>query len=275
MYSPKISVVTPSYNQVAFLEQTLRSVLDQDYSNVEYLVIDGGSTDGSVDVIRRHASRLAYWTSEADGGQADALARGFRRATGDVLCWLNSDDVLLPGALSRVADYFAKNPQAEALSGGAYYVDSFGRPLGGWFGTYTLGVQATHDRLRYYDQDGVFQQATFWKRSAYEAVGGIDDKLQFVMDHDLFVRLASRRRFGRLPQLLACFRLHDDCKSNRIQHVRREETAVLRRRYAFTSKPWWFRRAMYCAYRASSLGRKTWLGLLRASGVVKLEPVTP
>src|SRR6266699_3928213 len=107
MNSPlKISVVTPSFNQAIYLESTLRSVLEQDYPHVEHIVIDGGSTDGSVDILQRYASRLAFWRSEKDGGQAEAIAKGFQRATGDILCWLNSDDLFLPGALRAVAEVF-------------------------------------------------------------------------------------------------------------------------------------------------------------------------
>ncbi len=263
-----VSVVTPSFNQARYLEATIRSVLAQDHPHVEYLVIDGGSTDGSVEIIRKHADRLAHWCSERDNGQADAIAKGFERSTGDILCWLNSDDLFLPGALSKVARYFASHPGAEAISGGAYCIDEFDRPLRGP-GTYTLGVRATFNRFRFYEQDGVFQPATFWRRAAYEAVGGIDRSLQFIMDRDLFTRLAQRRPLGRLPELLACFRIHGEAKSARIQDVRHNEAIRFAERFGGDRYPVLLRKLLYWRYRLPSLSVKAWRWSQRALGMVE------
>jgi glycosyltransferase involved in cell wall biosynthesis len=259
------SIVTPSFNQAAFLGQTLFSVLTQDYPHLEYIVMDGGSTDDSADLIRAVADKLAYWCSEPDAGQADAVGKGFDRAQGDILGWLNSDDVLLPGALSKVADYFQQHPEVDAVSGGGYYIDVEGRPLTAGFDSYTLGVAATFDRLRFYEQDGIFQPATFWRRSAYEAVGGIDRSLQFILDRDLFTRLAQRRPFGRLPELLACFRMHEDCKSMRLQEVRRTETRAFARKFRLTDMHPLALRAQYWRFRIPSLVRKTALSWQRTT----------
>jgi len=269
----KISIVTPSYNQAEFLKQTVRSVLSQDYPDVEYVVMDGGSTDGSVDILREYSDRLAYWNSEKDEGQSDAIARGFERSTGEIMGWLNSDDVLLPGALTAVANFFRENPEVEVVSGGAYCIDSEGWPLHGRFGNYTLGVAATHGRLRYYHMDGVFQQATFWRRSAYDAVGGLDRSLKFILDRDLFLRLAKRRPFARLPQMLACFRIHEDCKSVRIQHIREKEGQAFRQRYGANRYGSLVRNFLFYRYRLPSLVRKVWLGALLNCRSVKLERV--
>lgn len=268
---PRVTVVTPSYNQADFLEATIDSVVGQQGVDFDYLVIDGGSTDASAEILRRRSDEIDYWVSEPDRGQADAISKGFARARGDLLCWLNSDDLLLPGALAAVVEFFDTHPECEVVSGGAYCIDTAGRPLKRWFGNYTLGVSASYNRLRFYEQDGVFQQATFWRRSAYEAVGGVDPSLRFAMDRDLFVRLAKRRRFARLPKMLACFRLHDDCKSTSIQHVRREEALELERRYGVDGYSHLARVAMRAGYRGPSLARKAWLGALLATGAVTLR----
>jgi glycosyltransferase involved in cell wall biosynthesis len=263
-----LSVVTPSYNQAQYLRATLESVLGQDHEAVEYIVVDGGSTDGSVDIIRAYGSRLSYWVSEPDKGQADAIAKGFGRATGDILCWLNSDDVLLPGALRLVAGVFVRRPEVEAISAGAYFVDSEGRPVRRGFGTQTLGVAATYNYFRYYGQDGVFQPATFWRRSAYEAVGGINRSLQFAMDLDLFARLAMRRPFYRMPRMVACCRMHPETKSARLQGVRIAETKAFAARHGVEMDSGLKRRTLYCTYRLSSLVRKFVLRVRSGIGLV-------
>lgn len=246
----------------------MRSVIDQDYPAKEYIVMDGGSTDHSVDVIRRHEANVAYWCSERDEGQADAIRKGFARCTGDVLCWLNSDDYYLPGALTRVARYFQANPEVEAVSAGGCFVNEDGRLRNRGWGTITRGVAATYDRLRFYAMDGVLQQSTFWRRSAYEAVGGIDPSLYFVLDLDLFIRLAERRPFGRLPFFAGCFRLHDDCKTMTSQDVRHTELKALRERYGVAVLSTFQQRLLYWRYRLPSLARKLDLWLRHHFGSV-------
>lgn len=268
-----ISIVTPSYNQAVYLGRTMDSVISQDYPHVEYVVMDGGSNDGSVELIRQRENRISDWRSEKDQGQADAIAKGFGLCTGDVMGWLNSDDLLLPGALSSVAEFFRDHPEAEVVSGGAYCIDSEGRPLRKSFGSYTLGVAATYGRFRYYHLDGVFQQSTFWRRSAYEAVGGLDQSLKFILDRDLFLRLAKRRPFTRLPRMLACFRIHETCKSVCIQDVRQHESKVFRERYGTDRYGAVIRNLLYYRYRIPSLARKVWLRTLLECGHIKLERV--
>ena len=268
---PTISVITPSFNQGQFLEQTIRSVTSQDYPNLEYIVIDGASTDTSVDIIRKHAGQIAHWCSEPDQGQADAIFKGFDKSSGEIMGWLNSDDLLLPGALTAVANYFQQHPEVEVVSGGAFCIDAEGRPLRRLFGNYTLGVAATYNRFLYYEQDGVFQQATFWRRSAYDAVGGLDRSLHFVLDRDLFLRLAKRRKFGRLKQMLACFRLHEECKSVRIQNIREAESRILAKKYGTDRQVQLLKQILYYRYRLPSAVRKVWLAMLLGCNVVRLE----
>jgi len=253
---PKITVVTPSFNQSRFLEESICSVLDQKYPNLEFIIIDGGSTDGSRAIIETYSSQITYWCSGPDQGQADALQRGFARATGEILCWINADDLYLPGALLAVGEFFAIHPEAETLNGGAFVIDENGDPLLQGFWTYSEGVAATYRRFKWYGQDGVFQQSTFWRRSAYEAVGGISRDLFFLMDKDLFARLARRRAFCRIPRLLACFRLHRECKSRLNQARRLNEETWFARRHRGDGKSNLLRPLIWAFYRIRSLCRK-------------------
>lgn len=257
MTLPRITVVTPSFNQARFLAQTIASVLGQGYPNLEYIIIDGGSSDGSRAIIQANESALAYWCSEPDRGQADALRKGFERATGDILCWLNSDDVYMPGALLAVGTFFANHPESEVLNGGGVVIDEKEDLYVDGFWTYTEGVAATWRRLKWYGLDGVFQPSTFWRRSAYEAVGRINPELYFQMDKDLFFRMARRRRFDKTAQILSCFRYHPSSKSFLHQDRRYEDEVWFRARYCKAAWHYAIRPAIYAFYRMQSLLRKT------------------
>jgi glycosyltransferase involved in cell wall biosynthesis len=205
---PRISVVTPSYNQSRFLDETLRSVLQQGYSNLEFIVIDGGSTDESVEIIKRYESHLHYWVSERDGGQSQAINKGFARCTGEIMTWLNSDDCLCPGALERVAAYFMTHPGVGAVIGDQEVVDADGRlvdvkkavPVNYWL--------ALHSAC------AVPQPATMFRRTAWLEVGPVDESLRYQMDFDFFLRmLKAGVRFGTIHQPIARFRLHADSKT--------------------------------------------------------------
>jgi glycosyltransferase involved in cell wall biosynthesis len=265
MTLPRITVVTPSFNQGKFLPHTIASVLGQGYPDLEYMILDGGSSDGSREIIQAHESRLAYWRSEPDRGQADALRKGFERATGDILCWLNSDDIFMPGALLTVGEFFANHPESEVLNGGGVVIDEHGDLYVDGFWTYTEGVAATWRRFKWYGSDGVFQPSTFWRRSVYEAVGGMNPELYFLMDKDLFFRMSKRRRFDRTTQILSCFRCHASSKSALSQDRCAEEERWFRARYC--QEPWHnaIRPAIYAAYRGQSLVRKA-----GTSGAVRL-----
>jgi glycosyltransferase involved in cell wall biosynthesis len=207
---PLVSVVTPSFNQAAYLEETIRSVLEQDYPNIEYIVIDGGSTDGSVELIRGYADRLAYWTSEPDRGQADAINKGWARATGDIVAFLNSDDYYLPGAISRVVELFRRNPGAGFASGQAVWVTESGEH-----------VQKTRftvdpDECRIFDlhsQTSVPQPAAFVRREVIEKVGMLDPSFHFGLDGEFFLRVLGNFPGVSTPDVFACMRLHEASKS--------------------------------------------------------------
>ncbi len=254
---PTISIVTPSFNQGQFLSQTIGSVVSQDYDGLHYCVMDGGSSDDSVSIIRRYADRLDHWQSGRDGGQSDAIASGFELSDCELMGWVNSDDFLLPGALRAVGEFFLRHPHVEVVSCGCLTVDAESRTLHSGFGYVTQGVAATFDRLRYLEaQDGVFQPATFWRRTAYREVGGLDRGLRFTMDLDLFTRLARRRRFARLSRVVACFRLHDSSKSSRMQSIRSSEIELYRLRYGTATDSRWYRSLRYLEHRIPSLARK-------------------
>jgi glycosyltransferase involved in cell wall biosynthesis len=204
---PRITVVTPSFNQAQFVEATLRSVLDQDYPDLEYIVLDGGSSDGSVEIIERYAPRLAYWHSRKDAGQADAIATGFEMSTGEVLCWLNSDDVLLPGALRIVGEYFRRHRRVGFLYGNRLVIDAAGREIGRhvWPWLITRSHWALGQPLA--------QECCFWRRDLYERAGGIDRSKFFIMDYDLFFRMWKVGRFRKTPAFLGCIRVHEATKN--------------------------------------------------------------
>lgn len=228
---PRISIVTPSFNQVQYLEETLRSVLLQGYPQLEYIVIDGGSTDGSVDILRSYASRLDYWVSEPDNGQTHALNKGFARASGDWLMWLNSDDVLLPGALWEVARAIRLHPACDWLIGNVVVVDEKRVPLRRF-----EAICRTDDWTDFLCNKrrmgtSIPQPGVFWSRRAWSATGPLDEALHYVMDYEYWVRLA---RCGYRPLLLGkdltMFRLCKESKSGSgMAKFIREEKSVVRK----------------------------------------------
>ena len=206
MQRPLVTIVTPSFNQAVYLEWTLRSVLGQDYPYIEYIVVDGGSTDGSVDLIRRYAHRLAWWVSEPDEGQADALRKGFARARGTIWGWVNSDDMLAPGAVRQVVETFEKHPEAGMVVGEALFIDAVGRP----FNHYTPQVHTLADLMAF----GILPQpAVFFRRDVYEAVGGIDVSYHYLLDHHLWIRMALERPWVTVPCIWAFARFHAEAKN--------------------------------------------------------------
>src|SRR3990172_2353225 len=245
---PRITVVTPSYNQGQFLEQTVLSVLNQGYPDLEYIVRDGGSTDGSVEILRKYTGRIHYWRREKDKGQADAVKRGFERATGEILCWVNSDDILIPGALSAVGEYFASNPDTELLVGGCVQIDERGEL---WKDrknrlAFNLGTEVTHHQLLFIGCRFA-QPASFWKRSVFFEVGGFDTSLRFCFDYDMYLRMTKRKPGTRLPRFLAAFRVHLASKSSTLTEIRSKENQILYQRFGKDRIPAW-QRAWYRFY---------------------------
>ena len=206
---PKISIITPSYNQAQFLEKTILSVLDQDYPNTEYIVIDGGSTDGSVEIIQKYADRLDYWVSEEDSGQSAAINKGFLRATGEIICWLNSDDYFLPGTLAFVAEQLREGTNCHALVGQCFVVYTDGKPPSLQRGIYTNHRELLQFWRGYY----MHQPAIFWRREVYEKIGLLDENLHYIMDFDYWTRISKHFGFKQVDRPLACATHHIDAKT--------------------------------------------------------------
>ncbi|MCI0340532.1 MAG: glycosyltransferase [Planctomycetales bacterium] len=201
----KISVVTPTRNQSGTLERTVRSVLDGGHPDVEHIVVDGGSTDATVEILRRHPH--VRWTSEPDRGQADAINKGFRRATGEILCWLNSDDTYLPGALRRVAQIFAEEPDVDFIHGHCLRINEKDEVIG-------IHLAAPYPDRRLPDHAiSVSQPASFWRRRVYETLGDLDTSFAYAMDLEYWLRIILRFRTRMVPEVLANFRYVPGTKS--------------------------------------------------------------
>jgi glycosyltransferase involved in cell wall biosynthesis len=203
---PLVSIVTPSYKQGQFLEETIRSVLLQGYPNLEYIIIDGGSTDGSVEIIRRYESRLAYWVSEPDGGQSEALNQGFARTSGAILGWLNSDDRFRPGAIASAVTAFAANPQAGVVYGDCIEIDETGKHLRNY-------KARAFDLRRQLVAQMIPQPAAFFRRTVWEKVGPLRTDLHYTMDRDFWNRTALEFPIVHVSVLLAEMRMHASSKT--------------------------------------------------------------
>jgi glycosyltransferase involved in cell wall biosynthesis len=202
----RISVVTPNFNMASYLEDTIKSVTANLREGDEYFIIDGGSTDGSIDIIRRHERHLTGWVSETDTGYADALAKGFARATGEILCWINSSDIYLVGALERARSLLTE--QTDLIFGDNFYIDEQSRVL-----RFSKGWVPNLGSAMLYGGWTPLQEACFWRRDLYESVKGIDRSLQYAADYDLFLRMSSKARATYVPFAFSGFRRHQGQKS--------------------------------------------------------------
>lgn len=223
---PRITVVTPSFNQAAYLEETILSVLNQNYPRLEYMVMDGGSQDGSVEIIQKYADRLVYWVSEPDRGQAHAIKKGFARATGELLAWLNSDDLYEPGALWKIGRAYAANP-GKIIAGNVknFYPD----------GREEVTVQqglTVENMVKFWEEKYSWHQpGIFIPRDTFIEVGGLDEDLFFYMDQDLMCRLLQVTDVVYLPETVARFRLHDASKTSTATDKSLMELLTISKRY--------------------------------------------
>lgn len=208
MSQPLVSIITPSFNQAEYLEETIQSVLAQTYPNVEYILVDGGSTDGSLAIIERYADRLKAWISEPDRGQTDAINKGFAMAEGDILAWINSDDTYEPQAVAEAVAFLQDNPDVGLVYGDARLIGADGQELGRF-----PARQTDYERLLQ-GYVHIPQQSSFFRGSLWRRLGPLDSGFYFAMDYDLWVRIARVAPIRYHPRLWANFRLHESGKTS-------------------------------------------------------------
>lgn len=259
--SLRISLVTPSFNQVAFIERTIDSIVSQQGDFVlDYRIIDGGSSDGTLDILRRCRDPRVSWVSEPDKGQVDAINKGLRAATGDIVGWVNSDDLLLPGALARVASAFHEHPEVDWLHGRCEIIDVHDRPVRRWVSLYKHFRAQRHSFENLLTENYVSQMTAFWRRSMHEEVGYLDPTLKLAFDYEFWLRLARIGAPLYLEERLACFRWYPGSKSGAQFEAQFCEDAEIAARHA-GHRPWVLLRkraknkAIVGAYRLLALAR--------------------
>jgi glycosyltransferase involved in cell wall biosynthesis len=222
---PSLSIVIPSYNQGAFIERTIKSIVEQDYPALQLILMDGGSSDSTMEIVERYREHFTIVRHEKDDGQADAIARGFAMCTGDIMTWLNSDDTYLPGTLRRVGEYFREHPRAQFVYGDYQLIDADDslivekrQP------DFDLGVVK-------YAFLTVPQMSAFWRRELYLQSGGVDPSLRFAMDYDLFVKLGALSPAVHLSFPVGRFRIHPASKTTNLEKVRQREDRLVQDRY--------------------------------------------
>lgn len=224
--APLISIVTPSFDQGKYIEKTVKSVLDQKYPCLEYIIQDGDSKDETVEIVQRYAAQLKHWESKKDGGQSQAINLGFKHATGEIMAYLNSDDMLLPGALHYIANFFKQNPDVDVVYGHRVLINEHDQEIGRW-------VLPPHDNAILSWADYIPQETLFWRRRIWDKAGGkIDEDFRFAMDWDLLLRFRDAgAKFVRLPRFLGAFRVHQNQKTSaQISEIGNQEMQRLRYR---------------------------------------------
>lgn len=255
---PLVSIITPSYNQAQFIEQTILSVKDQDYPNIEHIVIDGGSTDGTLDILKKYLDSIK-WVSEPDEGQSQAINKGFTKAQGEIIGWINSDDFYLPGAVNVAVNALAESPDIDAIYGYCAKVDENNKT------TEVLKSPEFDRRVIFSNPCIINQQTVFFRRSLLNKVGLLDESLHYAMDFDLWIRMAKVGEFKLVPEVLAAYRLTSDCKSVAdSQKFWQEVDRIFRRNNEIKINP------VYLALHKSKLIHTIW-DRLRSPLLIKLR----
>jgi glycosyltransferase involved in cell wall biosynthesis len=230
--APLVSIVTPCLNSVRFIQRTVESVLSQDYPRIEYVVMDGASTDGTTAILERYAGRIQF-VSAPDKGAADAINKGFGQTHGSLIAWLNADDEYLPGAIRSAVQCMMENPSACVVYGAGVWVDEYGREIGPY------PTSAPYDARMLERECGICQPATFMRRDAVESVGWLDPALHFTFDYDLWIRLSRRYSFVSIPERLALSRMHGQNKTlGSRKQIFQENISLLRRHYGYVPVNW-------------------------------------
>lgn len=234
---PKISIITPSYNQGKFLEQTILSVINQNYPNLEYIIMDGGSSDDSVEIIKKHLNKITYWESKRDNGQADAINKGLSKCTGDIICWINSDDVLMDGALENIAQKFKNINEPAIVSGNFRTIDVNGnviwQPKSENDSLYASNYSAL-DLLKCW-RNTLPQPSTFWNRAAFEKLRLLNANYHFAMDLEYWLRAISMGiKIYKTNSVYSSFRVHPKSKSSTLEVKLKEELKSLQKTYLRT-----------------------------------------
>lgn len=253
--APRVTVITPSFNQAAFLEQTIQSVLSQNYPNLEYWIVDGGSTDGSVDIIRKYADRLAGWVSEKDHGQAEAINKGFARATGEIVIWINSDDYFLPGSIAAAVQVLRDQPDLGLVFGDVVSINGEGEPIN----VMTYDDWGLDDLMQF---NIIGQPGVYMRRSVLEKSGYLDLNYHYLLDHHLWLRMAQFASMRYVPQRWAAARFHAGAKNvNQAAGFGRESLRLAG----------WMSTEPGLAERYQRLRRRVWAGAYRMNGRYLLD----
>ncbi len=227
----KISIVTPSYNQADFIERTIQSVLSQDHEDKEYIIIDGGSTDGTVPILEKYSDRIV-WKSEPDNGQSDAINKGLRMATGDIVAFLNSDDTYEPGALSKVNELFGKNPETQWAYGKCRIINASDEGIRKPITFYKNFLLKNYSYRKLLTENFISQPATFWRRSLHEEIGYLSETEHFCMDYDFWLRIGAKYPAGVINAYLANFRYHAGSKSGSVNKRQFQDELRIAKKYS-------------------------------------------
>jgi glycosyltransferase involved in cell wall biosynthesis len=229
---PKISVITPSFNQAHFLERTIKSIVDENYPNLEYIIIDAGSTDGSVDIIRKYEKYITYWVSEPDNGQSHAINKGLQRATGEWVAWQNSDDIYYPGVFSAIAKASKSNPDVDLIIGNMNLIDENDKLIRDMhFVTPTYQAMVAEGMV-------LSNQAAFWRRKVHSDIGWMDESLHLGFDFDWFLRLTKHCKGYSINQCLGAFRIHGLAKTQKMPTQNLEIHKLVRNRHSAVMPKW-------------------------------------